>query len=107
MTKTEPQGMTAQEMMNKSSAKVKQVNDLMTLLHIRVEARERITDQGFIEKLVFWIDDEKYPQAPAKVEGPEGAEAPETDAKVEPKAEEETAPVDPAIAPDEPAEENV
>lgn len=48
-------------MQAKSADKVKQIMSLMGVLHLRVEARERITEQGFIEKLVFWIDEEKYP----------------------------------------------
>lgn len=57
--------MTPQEMQAKSADKVKQIMSLMSVLHVRVEARERITEQGFIEKLVFWIDEEKYPEAAA------------------------------------------
>ncbi len=51
-------------MRERSASKVKQVMEMMKILHLRVEARERITDQGFVEKLVFWIDDEKYEQSP-------------------------------------------
>lgn len=48
----------------KSSAKVKQAMDLMKVLQLRQECRERIDKDGFIEKMIFWIDDEQYP-APA------------------------------------------
>ena len=48
----------------KSSEKVQQVLSLMKVLNITVEARERVNDQGFIEKVVFWIDGENYPAAP-------------------------------------------
>lgn len=55
-------------MRNSSAAKLRQVTELMKVLHMRVEARERVTENGFIEKVVFWIDDEQYPQpAPAVV----------------------------------------
>jgi len=53
--------MTPEQMRAKSAEKVKQVMDLMTSLNLKVEARERIDEGGFIEKLVFWIDNEKYP----------------------------------------------
>ena len=54
--------MTPEKMKEKSAQKVGQVIDLMNLLQLRVEARERVNEQGFIEKVVFWIDDEKYEQ---------------------------------------------
>jgi hypothetical protein len=54
--------MTPEKMKEKSAQKVGQVIDLMNLLQLRVEARERMNEQGFIEKVVFWIDDEKYEQ---------------------------------------------
>ncbi len=56
--------MTPKETQARSGEKVKQVTDLMALLHLRVEAKERIDQHGFLEKTIFWIDDEKYP-APA------------------------------------------
>lgn len=55
--------MTPAQMQEKSSMKVKQVMDMMALLNLRVEARQRVDRQGFIEMLTFWIDDEKYPAA--------------------------------------------
>lgn len=62
--------MTPQEMQARSSDKVKEVMTLLKTLHLRVEARERMSQDGFIEKIVFWIDDEIYPSA-----APEGATA--------------------------------
>ncbi len=50
-------------MRNRSAAKVKQVTEMMNILHLRMEARERMNEQGFIEKIVFWIDDEQYKPA--------------------------------------------
>ncbi len=67
--------MTPEAMRTRSSEKVRQVTDLMKVLSLRIEARERVNEQGFIEKLVFWIDDEAY--APAEPIGPSG-ETPET-----------------------------
>lgn len=79
--------MTPQEMQARSSEKVKQIMGLMTSLHLRVEARERISQEGFIEKTIFWIDDENYPSA-----APTGAtaEAPVQE-KAAPVAQEEVA----------------
>lgn len=59
----------------RSKEKIKQVMDLMNSLHLRQEARERLTPGGFLEKTVFWIDDEQYPQ-PVK-EVPAGEVPPE------------------------------
>jgi hypothetical protein len=53
--------MTEKEMRAASAAKVKQVMDLMKLLHLEVEARQKINQQGFIEQVIFWVDNEKYP----------------------------------------------
>jgi hypothetical protein len=63
--------MTPQEMQKRSRDKVQQVMDLAKMLHLRVEARQRVNKAtGFIENIVFWADDEKYPEA----EQPKGAE---------------------------------
>lgn len=58
--------MSPDEMRAQSANKVKQVMELMKVLHIRVEARERITPEGFVEKVIFWIDEEKYPEPEKK-----------------------------------------
>jgi hypothetical protein len=68
--------MTPEEMQASSAAKVKQILELMQSLHVRSEARERISQDGFIEKTVFWIDDEQYPSPSAEPTG-ETAEAEE------------------------------
>lgn len=39
---------------------MKQINDLMASLSVTVDARERINQQGFIEKVVFYNDNENY-----------------------------------------------
>lgn len=55
--------MTPEQMRERSSAKMKQVLELMRVLHVRVEARQRVDEHGFIELMPFWIDDEKYQAA--------------------------------------------
>lgn len=48
---------------------------MMGALNISVEARQRVNEGGFIENMVFWIDNEKYaptPIAGAAVGGPMG-----------------------------------
>lgn len=64
-------------MRSSSAAKVKQIIELMNSLHVRNEVRERLDmNTGFIERFVFWIDDEQYPSpAPTGATGPT-AEAP-------------------------------
>ncbi len=62
--------MTEEQMRERSAAKVKQVMEMMKILHLRTEARERINEQGFIEKVVYWMDDEQY--KPAEPIGPSG-----------------------------------
>jgi len=95
----QPKGLTPQEMQAKSNAKLKQITDLMALLHLRVEARQHIDQNGFIQNVVFWSDDEKYvpaPAAPAAPEGPTGGEEagaqPETAAVASPFEAGETGP---------------
>lgn len=53
--------MDPKEMQRRSSEKVKQVIDLMRSLHLSVEARQKLSPQGFLENTVFWLDSEKYP----------------------------------------------
>lgn len=73
--------MTPEQMRTKSAEKVKQVMAMMEMLHLKVEAREKMDQGGFIEKIVFWIDDEKYPAIEA-VPVPEETKVPEaTDAE--------------------------
>lgn len=55
--------MTPEEMRERSSAKMKQVLDLMRVLSVRVEARQRVDENGFIELMPFWIDEGKYQPA--------------------------------------------
>jgi hypothetical protein len=67
--------MTPEEMQASSAAKVKQILELMQSLHVRSEARERISQDGFIEKTVFWIDDEQYPSPAPEPTGATGETA--------------------------------
>jgi len=71
-------------MRQRSSDKVKQVLELMKVLHVRCEARERIDRDGFIEKMVYWIDDEKYPMPPPVVEPVKEEKPAETQPEVDP-----------------------
>lgn len=57
--------MTPDEMRARSKEKVKMITDLARTLHIKIECREKITEEGFIEKVIFFVDNEKYPEAPA------------------------------------------
>lgn len=50
-------------MQARSSEKVKQVMEMMKILHLKVEARQRVSKEMFIETTVVWTDDEKYPAA--------------------------------------------
>ncbi len=76
--------MTQKEMQDRSGHKLKQVMDLATVLHLRVEAKQRINEQGFIENVVFWHDDEKYPAAPEAPAAPaRGTVGPEAGAEAE------------------------
>ncbi len=68
-------------MQARSAEKVKQVMDLMKMLHLKLEAKVRVNQQGFVEPTVFWTDDEKYPEAaPAIEEAPQAEAAPEAPA---------------------------
>lgn len=93
---TEPQkGMTPEEMQTRSREKVDKIISMMKLMHVRIEAKQHITQQGFIENVVYWVDDEKYPPAPVEERGPEtdqqaqeGAETKETPTEESAKPEE-------------------
>lgn len=66
-------------MQKNSVKKVQQVLDLMQTLHLRAEARERIDmNSGFVERFVYWVDDENYPVAekPKDLPADSGATSP-------------------------------
>lgn len=65
--------MRPQEMQKRSGEKVGQIMELMKLLNMSVDARQRVSREGFIENVIFWSDNEKYPTAPEVVREPEGA----------------------------------
>lgn len=71
--------MTTQEMQKRSQEKVKQIHELMKLLQVNAECREQVTQQGFIERVVYWVDYEKYPQDPDPVETTEPKEPEHTE----------------------------
>jgi len=64
--------MTPDQMRASSQRKFNQVTDLMRLLQVSFMPREKITPDGFIEKVVVFTDDEKYPSAPVEERKPEG-----------------------------------
>lgn len=62
--------MTPEEMQKRSAEKVQQVLNLMKMLHITVEARQRVNPEGgFLENIVFWMDNEAYPKK--EIAGPD------------------------------------
>jgi len=63
--------MTPDEMRASSQKKFNQITDLMKLLQVSFMPREKITPDGFIEKVVVFTDDEKYPAAPVEERKPE------------------------------------
>jgi len=54
--------MTPKQMQERSAEKVREVMSLIKSLNLKYEARERVGEGGFLEKVVFWIDEEKYPE---------------------------------------------
>lgn len=76
--------MSDEEKRAKSGVKLKQITDLMALLHVRVEAKQRIDDNGIIENIVFWSDHEQYPSAPTLPDGVNAEVAPDSGKPVEP-----------------------
>lgn len=69
--------MSPEQMKQRSGEKVKQVMNLVTALNLQLEARERINDGGFIENVIFWIDNEKYPQPQIEEEKAEVIDSPD------------------------------
>lgn len=71
--------MSPDEMRSTSAQKVKQVMALMKVLHLEVTAKQKITEQGFVENVVFWVDNEQYPSPEPVPTGATG-EAPTAEA---------------------------
>ena len=69
--------MTPEQMKQRSGEKMKQVMSLVTALNLQLEARERINEGGFIENVIFWIDNEKYPQLQTEEEKVEVIDSPD------------------------------
>lgn len=82
--------MTPDEMRKSSSDKIQQVLNLMKILHVRIEAKDKVDlKTGMIDKAIFWIDDENYPAAVAAQKVPplgETANAPVANTKSDEKA---------------------
>jgi len=60
--------MTTEERNQRVQEKAKQINDLCNILHIREVARQWVNPEGFIESVVYYIDQEVYPEEPKKEE---------------------------------------
>lgn len=60
--------MTKDEINEKTNAKVKQITDLCSLLQITISAEEVVTEGGFIKKVLYYLDNEKYPEEIAEVQ---------------------------------------
>lgn len=95
--------MTPEQMQARSSEKVKQVLDMMKLLSLKVEAKQRLNPEtGFIELMVYWTDSEKYPEAAPAEEAPQAEAAPEAPAEVEdPSVHEDLSALEPTPAAEE------
>ncbi len=52
--------MTPEEISKRTKEKVDQLKKLMVELSISVDAKERIDQNGFVERVVVFIDTEKY-----------------------------------------------
>lgn len=83
-------------MQESSRAKVNQVMELAKKLQLKVEAKTKMENSGFLENVVIWIDEEQY-QPAAIVKDTPGAfgkpSVPQTspeEAKVTPEAPELT-----------------
>jgi hypothetical protein len=80
--------MTPEQMTQKSQEKVNQIINLAKILHVEIQAVQKIDQQsGIIRNEILWIDNEKYPPAPAEPVATEAAqpaqEAPKDEEAVE------------------------
>lgn len=53
--------MNPEQAKNLLAAKVKQVVDLARILHLKMEARQKIDNDGFIQLVIIFADEERYP----------------------------------------------
>jgi hypothetical protein len=60
--------MSKDEINAKTSEKVKQIQDLCKLLQITMTAEEAITENGIIKKVIYYLDNEKYPEEVKEVQ---------------------------------------
>lgn len=72
--------MTPDEMRASSQKKFQQVTELMDLLKVSFTAKDKVTKDGFIERVIVFTDDEKYPTVPPPEPEPvtENEDAPKT-----------------------------
>lgn len=68
--------MPREEAKKKSEAKIKQITDLMAMLKIEPKAAQKLTQAGFIENVVLFMDREEYPEDPYQKDGPAPGHAP-------------------------------
>lgn len=54
--------MTPEQIQASSDLKAKQINDLCRTLKMTIMPREIVTKEGFIERIVYFFDNEQYPQ---------------------------------------------
>jgi hypothetical protein len=60
--------MTKEEINARTGEKVKQITDLCKLLQITMTAEEVITETGMIRKVIYYLDNEKYPEETPEVQ---------------------------------------
>lgn len=75
--------MTPDQMRASSQKKFTQITELMKLLQVSFQPKQKITPDGFIENVVIFTDDEKYPTAPTVERQPEGDQPAPEEAKNE------------------------
>ena len=58
--------MTPEQVKAKTDAKALQIENLCKLLNITLSAEEVMLPSGIIRKVIYYIDNEKYPNEPVK-----------------------------------------
>lgn len=65
--------MKPEEMQASSQRKFKQITELLKLLQVHIEPKEKLSREGYLEKCIVFVDDEKYPPPPIEEPKPEEA----------------------------------
>lgn len=52
--------MTKKEIQSRSQEKINQILSLMKTLRVEMVIKKRVTNEGFIEDVIFWTDKEDY-----------------------------------------------